>query len=66
MENVTRELDAMVIAPVVQRLGEALQEQGVGQIDVVELDGSHDLTVLTVEQLGEDGAAGEAVASSTL
>ena len=66
VEDVTRELDAVVVAPVVQRLGEALQEQGVGQVDVVELDGSHDLTVLAVEQFGEDGTAGKAVSGLKL
>ena len=66
VEDVTRELDAVVVAPIVEGLGEALQEQGVGQVDVVELDGGHDLAVLTVEQLGEDGTAGKAVAGLEL
>ena len=66
VEDVTRELDAVIVAPVVQGLGEALQEEGVGQVDVVELDGGHDLAVLAVEQLGEDGTAGKAVAGLEL
>ena len=66
VEDVTRELDAVIVAPIVEGLGEALQEEGVGQVDVVELDGSHDLAVLAVEQLGEDGTAGKAVAGLKL
>ena len=66
VQDVPGKDDAVLLAPVIERLGEVLQEQIIRQVDVMQLDRRDQLAAHPVEQLRNDGTGVIAVTPAEL